>query len=526
MIFLAVILFIVIFSTLILIHELGHFWAAKRANVKVEEFGFGLPPRLFGIKKGETIYSVNLIPFGGFVRLFGEDSTSEEARKSKRSFVNKSLRAQAKIVCAGVIMNLLLAFALLSFGFMIGIEPLIASEEDFNIAIQDGYVELEPGIVDIKSGERILTLNNKQILSIEDFEKEIEKVKNENASVLVNGSKTLNKEDLEKMDFSPVYIHRLVYLEQPDSSFNAALKNGDIILKIDGSKIIEDEDLLNSMNFKKTIELEFFRENEGVKIANIDLKVNYPFITYVEPGSPAEMAGLKIGDQITALNGEETLTSGGIVHYLGGTKAEKINYTIVRGEEKFDVEITLNEEHRAGVVLSDITTYPELSFYESYVPHTVMDIKDIKYPILSYNDFNGWEFHPFQAFGMAIKEMWRLGKMTAVMFLGVLGNFISGGEVPEGVSGPVGIAQMTYYFMQDGFAAIIRFVALLSLSLGVINILPLPALDGGKLLFIIVEIIRGKRANPKIEAWIHTAGFVFLLLFIAYITFNDLLRLF
>ena len=99
---------------------MGHFAAAKRAGVKVEEFGFGLPPRIWGIKKGETLYSINWIPFGGFVRMLGEDASSHD----KRSFSNQSFWVQTKIVCAGVFMNLLMSFLLLTFGFLIGIEPL------------------------------------------------------------------------------------------------------------------------------------------------------------------------------------------------------------------------------------------------------------------------------------------------------------------------------------------------------------------------------------------------------------------
>src|SRR3989339_74131 len=124
-ILITVIVFLIIFSVLILIHECGHFFAAKRAGVKVEEFGFGLPPRLFGIKRGE-------------------DSTTKESKGSKRSFENQSLRAQAFIVCAGVLMNLLLAFVLLTIGFTVGIEPLISTEEDFLNEIRNGTVNVEP----------------------------------------------------------------------------------------------------------------------------------------------------------------------------------------------------------------------------------------------------------------------------------------------------------------------------------------------------------------------------------------------
>lgn len=127
-IFITIVVFLVIFSALILIHEFGHFTAAKRAGVKVEEFGMGLPPRIWGVKKGETLYSINWIPFGGFVRMLGEDG---ESKKNQNSFASKSPAVQLWIVSAGVVMNLLLSFVLLTIGFWIGIDPLMVDQEDF-----------------------------------------------------------------------------------------------------------------------------------------------------------------------------------------------------------------------------------------------------------------------------------------------------------------------------------------------------------------------------------------------------------
>jgi len=109
----AILIFIIILAVLILIHEFGHFIAAKKSGVRVEEFGFGLPPRLFGIKKGETIYSINLIPLGGFVRLYGEEYHEiKDKSSSKRAFINKAPWQKAIIVAAGVIMNLILGITI------------------------------------------------------------------------------------------------------------------------------------------------------------------------------------------------------------------------------------------------------------------------------------------------------------------------------------------------------------------------------------------------------------------------------
>ena len=110
--FLSIIAFLIIFSVLILIHEAGHYFAAKKMGVKVEEFGFGLPPRVWGFKpkKSDTLFSINAIPFGGFVRLYGEDKFDSKALKSNESYVSKSPWQKILIVIAGVVMNFLLAF--------------------------------------------------------------------------------------------------------------------------------------------------------------------------------------------------------------------------------------------------------------------------------------------------------------------------------------------------------------------------------------------------------------------------------
>jgi len=144
---LTAVVFIVIFSVLIIIHELGHFYAAKLSGIKVEEFGFGLPPRIWGIKKGETLYSVNWLPFGGFVRLLGENPADVKLIKNKRSFISKPPRLRIFVITAGVLMNFLLSIFLLTFGFLVGMQPLIVNGDDVIKGIDDGVIHVDNGIV-------------------------------------------------------------------------------------------------------------------------------------------------------------------------------------------------------------------------------------------------------------------------------------------------------------------------------------------------------------------------------------------
>src|SRR3990167_6732155 len=142
--FFTIIVFLVIFSVIVLVHEFGHFIMAKRAGIRIDEFGIGLPPRVFGKKVGETIYSVNWIPFGGFVRMFGEDNSDPKATRSSRSFTAKPMRARAKVIVAGVAMNFLLAWLLLFVGFTFGMEPLLTPKDVFP-AVSNEQIVLEAG---------------------------------------------------------------------------------------------------------------------------------------------------------------------------------------------------------------------------------------------------------------------------------------------------------------------------------------------------------------------------------------------
>jgi regulator of sigma E protease len=129
---------------------------------------------------------------------------------------------------------------------------------------------------------------------------------------------------------------------------------------------------------------------------------------------------------------------------------------------------------------------------------------------------------PFYAFG----ETYRMAKMTGVLFVDFLKQFFGTGELPPTVSGPVGIAQMTGAFAREGFIPLIRFIAILSISLAVLNIFPFPALDGGKLIFLVIEFFAGRKVSPKWENYIHMVGYFLIILLVLAITYKDILRVF
>lgn len=369
MILFTILTFIIIFSVLVLVHEWGHFYFARRAGIKVEEFGIGLPPRakaFYKDKKG-TVYSLNWIPFGGYVRLYGEDSSDPKVLKSKTSFASKSILSRSMVIVAGVLMNFVLAWFLLTITLTVGTKPILATEADLRQAVTQGYIEV------------------KDVLYV----------------------------------------------------------------------------------------------NEVVK------------------GSPLDESDLLPGDLITEINGQPAPAPDKLPDLL--VPKQPVTLTVLRGDMEGRLTVIPDEEGRIGFLVSSL-------------PYIIF-LKDLQYPF-------------YQAPFEAVKEVGRLTYLTVEMLGNVVTTLLSKFAVPEGVSGPVGIAKMTSQFMREGIVALLQFVALLSISLGVINIMPFPALDGGRFLFIVVELLFRRRPSSQWEAAIHGIGFVLLLFLIFVITWNDIVTLF
>lgn len=174
--------FLIVLSILILVHELGHFIAARKAGVWVEEFGFGLPPRLFGKKIGETIYSLNLLPFGGFVRLHGETS-EEEVTKPEVAFLNKSKKKRVVIILAGVFMNFVLAIFAFSvvYSFM-GIPKTVETGKVKIVDVRPDSPADDSGFV---AGDIVAEVEGQKVTTTKEFIQEVEERKGQEINLKV-----------------------------------------------------------------------------------------------------------------------------------------------------------------------------------------------------------------------------------------------------------------------------------------------------------------------------------------------------
>ncbi|MDO8492745.1 MAG: site-2 protease family protein [bacterium] len=359
------ILFILILGLLVLAHEFGHFVVAKFFKIRVDEFAIGFPPKIFKWKKGETTYSVNWLPIGGFVKIFGENPDDENTNgpDRKRSFVHKPRFIQALVLVAGVAMNVLLAWVFFATAIMIGLPA------------PGGY-----------AGDKQLT----------------------NAS----------------------------------------------------TAILE-----------------------------------------VLPNSPAEKAGFVSGDKILAMESGKDK--------LGNIDIEKVQEFIgAHGSE--DIAISINRKGEQTIIHAT-----PITGVVSNKPALGISLGQVGVLKLSF-----WK---------AISEA---GKITVYMFGAVaiglfelLKSAIVGQADLSQIAGPVGIVGLVGDASHIGFAYLLGFVAMISVNLAVINLLPFPALDGGRLLFVAIESIIRRRIKPVIANTLNTVGFALLITLMVVITYHDIIKL-
>ncbi len=365
----SVLAFVLLLTLLIIIHELGHFFAARFFGVEVEEFGFGLPPKAKTLfRSGLTEFTLNWVPFGGFVRLKGENEINTEKRFDPGSFASAGFTARILILCGGVFMNFMLAFLLLTLGFSVGrwVPNFYQSIEEMQEASMRGEIVLETGV----------------------------------------------------------------------------------------------------------------------------------YISDVMPGGPAEKAGVIKESAIQSVDGILVHKPDDVVALQKGKS--RVTYVLMEGEEKKirSVDVSL-DNGKSGIAISPFAA--KLSAPLRSVPTAVT---------------------------LAYKETVFMTYQTVHGIINLFSTLATKGHVPEGITGIVGIAVLTYSSVQEGFMTYLRLVALLSLSLAILNILPLPALDGGRLLFVLVEMVIRRPLNQRFELAVNAAGFFLLIGLILIITFNDVIHLF
>lgn len=543
---------------LVFIHEMGHFLTAKWFGITVKEFGFGFPPRLIGIRfsPGGTIYSINWIPLGGFVRMVGEHGEGIEEGRYVRQKPEK---------------NVILVRGRHNYPDFYGLfaVPRDASQED----IRRSYVELVE-LINLREPERrdrmlhTLQIAYSELSNPEKraaYDELIKNVEMEPADPpdyygLLEVSPSASQEEIDKGYEDLV---GLINEKKPDNRAGLVryAEHARSVLSDPDTRASYDRRLHAVIPEEVSFADQTVLKRAIVLVAGSFVNLLFPIIVFaamfalphdvpsgrvvitaVAPDSPAEQAGLTSGDTVVAVNGNDLDTHADLMREVMSSLGEPTELTIQRG-----VFITGNPSPQATtgghefVMLVPRVRPPELRVVEQVVdPTKEVSVTEARryQPGLQVGDsltqgamgvmigtFDTQmverDFSIFQAVPMSFRQMWDVLTLTRTSIV----RWVSGGPDP-GLSGPVGIARVTGEVAQIGISPLLQLTAIISISLGIINLLPIPALDGGRLVFVVIEFLRGgKPISPRREGMAHLIGFLLLIGLIVVVSYFDIVRL-
>lgn len=413
--------FILIFGLLVFVHELGHFLFAKRAGIMVREFAIGMGPKIFSMTKGETLYTLRLLPIGGYVRMAGEDMDSTELQPGYR---------------VGLIVN----------------EDHIVEKIIFNQSNRQlpDLLFLEVERADLERG-----------LFIEGYDEEEQLVRyhvSRDCVLVENGKETIIAPYDRQFNAKTVGQRAMTIFAGPLFNFILAFFIYLLIGLINGVPTYE------------------------------------PIITEVVEDNPAAQAGMLAGDKVTAIDGQVVDKWQDLTDIVQNSAGETIQVTVERSGQTEDLTMQVKE------VIIEGRKYGQIGVrYESPT-----------------------EFNPVKAVANSAVSIYDMTTKISEL----LGMLVTGQLNIDALSGPVGIYKVTEDVAQYGIYNLMGFAAMLSINLGIMNLLPLPALDGGRLLFFGFEAVRGKPLDRQKEGMVHFVGIVLLMILMVVVTWNDIQRFF
>ncbi len=439
--------FIITIIILALVHELGHFYVARKFKVKVEKFSIGFGPKLYSFyDKHNTEFMLCLIPLGGYVKLFGdEEDNSHELSLMHQSLSKKPNYVKALILLAGPVANFILAIIVYWWVNVTGINYIVPMVDDVPI----GTVAYQAGLL---PGSVITSINGEQVLSWQEINLKLYKL--------------LNKDNFVKLGV----IHNL----------------GDF-----------KEYNLNLTSWHEKL----FSNNTLATLGIIPFDPISPIIGKVEVNSPAMEAGLAINDEILYINQQVINSRSELQYYIRDKANVLLTLSILRDGEKLSLVITPK---------------PKLVDGGQTIGYLGVGFKSMPWP----KEFIRKHQYGFiDGYNKAVQTTLEHMKTTYIL----LGNILTGVMSWDNLSGPIAIAEGAGVSVKAGLQSYFSFLAMLSISVGILNLLPLPFLDGGQLMLVFIEGIRGKQLPEPVMNIINKLG-VILILSIMFITiFYDLI---
>jgi regulator of sigma E protease len=439
---------LVLLSVLILVHELGHFVAAKSVDIEVHRFSIGMGPRVAGFRIGETDFVLSALPIGGYVSMAGMQDDEAAAPleggrpaprdPSNRDFDSKPLWARVWVISAGVIMNFL--FAILIFALI----PLIWGEPvDLTRQITVRNAETLPAaaapLAQVPTGAEVVAVNDRTVRNQNEL----------NRALLDAGSGpvTLRFANAEPVTF-----------------------------------VMPTQDSLRMVVFSA-------------------IRPHYaPVLGEVVGGQPAAEAGLRSGDRVVAAAGAPIDSWWELEEAIRAHPRQPLPLVVERGAERLEVVATPGA--RAGPRGNDA----EIGFLGVAVQRNV----EIR------------EFGVGQALVRGVEETWRISSLI----VGFLGNLVTGQESPRQVGSVITIGQISGEFVRAGLQPFLMWMALFSVNLAVLNLLPIPILDGGHLMFMLIEAVRGRPLSVEQRVRLSHVGLIIVVGIMVWALTNDVLRVF
>ena len=424
---------LVLIGVMIVIHELGHYWAARLFDIRVDTFSVGFGPRLFGFKKGETDFRVAWIPFGGYVRMAGEQVTDEP---DPRGFLSKPRWQRLIVVFAGPAMNVILAVALLAGLFMVRYPKLASADGPAAIGfVKPDSPAAKAGVL---AGDIIVQVNNDPNPTWED-----------------------------------VILKEVV---SPGRAMN-------VILDRNGQRL--PLAITPELDAKTGIGLAGWAERTDIEVGGL------------VAGMDAEKKGLQKGDQLLAVNGKPIHTVYSIHEELKASNGKPVEM-----------------RYRRGTQQGSITVQPSFSDQMGGGGRWLIGVELA--PRIIYTKLG-----PIPAVRESVKQNLK-GATLIYQFLQAM---IERRSSPKSLEGPIGIAQLSGKAAREGPTSFINLMATVSLNLAIFNLLPIPILDGGVILLLLIEMLMRRDLSMPFKDAIFKLGFVFLMMIVVFVLYNDISKL-
>jgi len=424
---------LVLIGIMILIHELGHYWAARFFDVRVEAFSFGFGPRLFGFRRGETDFRFSLVLFGGYVKMAGEQP-GDEAASDPRGFLAKPRWQRLIIAFAGPFMNVVLAVGLLTGMFMFRY-PKIPTVHSPEI----GYIEPNSAAAKagVHEGDRIVQIDNQADPTWEDVR--FKEVGSPNRAI-------------------PIAVER----------------NGKREL----------------LTVTPTLD-----EKAGGGVAGWDDAMNIR-ISDVFPNMEAAKAGLQRGDMVVSVNGTPVKSIIKLHELIRDAGGKPVNLVYARNDQQHSVEITPVKTNMDGQErwMIGVSLEPQYVITRLPLPEALRE---------------------------SVRQNYRSAGLIYKFLQGIVERRMSA----RSLEGPIRIAQLSGEAAREGVTAFVALMAMVSLNLAIFNLLPIPILDGGVILLLLIEMVLRRDLSLQFKETIFKLGFVFLMAVVVFVLYNDITKI-